>query len=219
VIQQYAAIRAELKRYGIEKFETEMTSAGVFGNGKILPSSKPFNAFARILSGDLIPAYPLDLLERRGLEKYTSEFLLAKNKPELDEAWKNPVEEGKPMASMSLHHEFLIPRDPNWKLFNVLTIGIDCSIDELEKFIILLERMREVSLASARYEGWSENIGLFFHCFPLNSIHTLHMHIVDLDNLGPSFHSQQNKNLPLDDILTQLRAELEESKIKLASKI
>lgn len=188
---------------------------GVFGDGKILPSLKPFNAFARILSGDLIPAYPLDLLKQRGLAEYAEEFFLAKNKPELDAAWKCPVEEGKPLASMSLHHEFLIPRDPSWKLFNVLTIGVESSVQELETSIVLLERMREVALTAAKFDGWSENVGLFFHCFPLNSVNTLHMHVVDLNNLGPSFSAQTHKNLSLDCVLTQLRAELETLKAKI----
>ena len=187
-----------------------MEQNGVFGNGNILPSQKPFNAFARILSGDLTPAYPLDLLEKSGLEEYAGDYLIAKNKPELDERWKESVEEGKPLQSMSLHHEFLIPRDTYWKNFNVLTLGIEGNKQELENEVAKLKEMKEIAVKYATNNGWGKNVGLYFHCYPLNSVNTLHLHIVDLCNTGPSYEAQNGKNLSIHTVIECLENELRE---------
>ena len=68
-----------------------------------------------------------------------------------------------------------------------------------------LEAMREAALAYTRADGgWSTSVGLYLHCYPLNSVQ-LHLHIVDLAAVGPTHEHLSHKNLPLDAALEVLR--------------
>lgn len=56
---------------------------------------------------------------------------------------------------------------------------------------------------------WSNNVGMYFHVYGHASVNALHLHLVDLDATGPTYHYLRYKNLPLSSILRVLRAELE----------
>ena len=91
-------------------------------------------------------------------------------------------------ASMSERHRFMTVRDLDWHLFNVLTMGIRNQGD-LRRAIALLEDMLAVAQDFVKADGWSENVGFFFHVFPTNSVPSLHLHLVDLDAAGPTYHA------------------------------
>merc|ERR1712232_1274306 len=55
--------------------------------------------------------------------------------------------------------------------------------------------------------GWSINIGYYLHIYGHNSVNSLHMHIVDLDYTGPTFHKHANKNIPVEAVVQCLEAE------------
>ena len=56
--------------------------------------------------------------------------------------------------------------------------------------------MREATLSYTRADGgWSTSVGLYLHCYPLNSVQALHLHIVDLAAVGPSYKHLSHKNL------------------------
>jgi len=67
--------------------------------------------------------------------------------------------------------------------------------------------MKEVSRSYAKKQGWSKNLGLFFQAYPLNSVQSLHLHMVDMNNLGGSSTTSKYKNLSLDVVLDVLELE------------
>jgi len=70
--------------------------------------------------------------------------------------------------------------------------------------------MRDVARSYTVAAGWSSNLGLFFHCHPLNSVHALHLHLVDLDHTGPTFLHFKHKNLPLHEVMRVIWEELQQ---------
>ena len=110
---------------------------------------------------------------------------------------------------MSQRHRFLLLRDLDWSWFNALVFGMRDGA-QLAEAVATLEAMREAALAYTRADGgWSTSVGLYLHCYPLNSVQALHLHIVDLAAVGPSYKHLSHKNLSLDAVLTVLREELD----------
>ena len=110
----------------------------------------------------------------------------------------------------------------------------DLNIRTLESALACLRTMREAAYAFVKEDaksGWSlreknvfqketnqhvvelADIGLFFHCYPLCSVNSLHLHIVDLSETGPSYKYHSHKNLSMDMVLTALEKEIAEFKI------
>jgi len=154
---------------------------------------------------------------------WQAKYIIANNLPANDAHWDSddPAWVGK--ASMSKRHRFLIRRNLHWRWFNALVFGM---LDDNEKVYPLshsspdalseIKMMKEAALTWVngvrQEEGWSQNVGLFFHVYGHNSVNSLHMHIVDMDFLGPSFHVQEFKNLNVDYVLQVLQEEVGDSK-------
>ena len=86
----------------------------------------------------------------------------------------------------------------------------------LKEALQCLTMMRDAALAFVEQDreenGWSQNIGLFFHCYPFCSNNSTHMHIVDLDYTGPTFDKINNKegrNLRMEDVIKAVKDEIE----------
>lgn len=148
--------------------------------------------------------------------QFMKKYMVATNRPENDAHWDSTDKEWVGRASMAKRHRFLIRRDLNWRWFNGLVFGmIDangnigdkdyCAPDAVEE----VERMKEAALTyveNARdIEEWSNNIGLFYHIYGHNSVNSMHLHIVDLDFVGPGFKKMAHKNIPIDAVLQVLR--------------
>ena len=93
-------------------------------------------------------------------------------------------------------HKLLTPKIREWQKFNVLTLTFED--------IPLLEYMKKTAMYYVDYYNVS-NYGLFFHCYPYNSVYCLHLHIVDLDR-EPKFQNKRN-NLKIDDVISVLKIE------------
>ena len=108
---------------------------------------------------------------------------------------------------------------------------IELNIRTLESALACLRTMREAAYAFVKEDaksGWSlreketwqketnqnivelADIGLFFHCYPHCSVNSLHLHIVDLSELGPTFKALSNKNLSMDMVLRALDKEIKD---------
>ena len=87
-------------------------------------------------------------------------------------------------------HKLLIPKSFDWETFNVLTLS--------KKHIPMLQKMKEIAIEYVTKQKYKEYF-LCFHCYPFNSVHTLHLHIVNCE-LEPYFLSKNN-NLSLDIVL------------------
>jgi len=196
-------IRDELLRVGLVDEQTDMLTTNM----------KPFNLFALVAAGKM--AQPNMEAEQEALGEYKDRFCVCRNRPENDDHWDSEAVEWVGKASMSCRHRFLTTRDLNWQWFNVLSFGmVPLAEDEdlnnaLTKAIELLEAMRAAALTyTSNVGGWSERVGLFFHVFGHNSVNSLHLHIVDMDVVGPTFWNLNYKNCPLDAVLKVLRENL-----------
>ena len=201
--QDYRNIRQMLKEYGINNFKQEMTNRGIFMDGKITSELVPFNPFARIISGktenpckDLCP---------------NKNYIILQNKPINDEHWQDSSPEWLGIGSMSKKHKFLAIMSDRWSTFNILSCGLDQF--GLEECIKMLDEMEKIALEYTIQNNWSNNIGLYFHCYPFNSVQSIHLHIVDCDTMGPSFEHNNYKNLSISDAKFVLMKEIENKKL------
>ena len=97
----------------------------------------------------------------------------------------------------SLHnkrHKFLTPKTFEWETFNVLTLN--------EKHVPLIKQMKNIGLNYVKKYNY-EKYGLYFHCYPFNTVNTLHLHIVDLIS-EPQFGMKFN-NLSIETVLKGLK--------------
>lgn len=147
---------------------------------------QPFNYFARIGSGKP------NFAQQHGVNE-SGEFVVC-NKNEKDcEQWDNPKYRSGAMAGSDENgpgHVFITTTNLYWKYFNILTIT---DVD-------FLKRMKDAALQYVNARGWT-NYGFFFHCLPCNSVQSLHLHVVNLDRVGPHYYNRIYKNLPIDDAI------------------
>ena len=113
--------------------------------------------------------------------------------------------------------------------------NIELNIRTLESALACLRKMREAAYAFVKEDaksGWSlreketwqqetkqpivelADIGLYFHCYPLCSVNSLHLHIVDLSEVGPTYEALRHKNLSMDMVLKALEDEIKEFRAK-----
>ena len=105
--------------------------------------------------------------------------------------------------------------------------NIELNLKTLESARTCLLTMRDAAHTFVKQDtksGWSlrkmttatgeqlADIGFFFHCYPHASINSLHLHIVDLSETGPTYAVFKHKNLRLDIVLTVLEREISEFK-------
>lgn len=114
---------------------------------------------------------------------------------------------------MSCRHRFLTTKDLNWKWFNALVLGmIKTGKDEKNELMAAIDFLKDIKKAALTYVanigGWSNNIGLYFHIFGHNSVNSLHLHMLDMDAVGPTFWQLDYKNCPLDAVLKVLQEEI-----------
>ena len=108
--------------------------------------------------------------------------------------------------------------------------NLELNIRTLESALACLRTMREAAYAFVKEDAksgtkWSlrqketnqtivelADIGLYFHCYPLCSVNSLHLHIVDLSEVGPTYEACRFKNLSMDMVLKALEDEIKEFK-------
>ncbi|CAE8735128.1 unnamed protein product [Polarella glacialis] len=194
-------LREELCRYGFLNTENERLTTGF----------KPFNVFARVASGEM--KQPGMEEEQVHLGDFVEDFMVCSNRPENDDHWDSDDKEWVGKASMSKRHKFLTVKDLHWQWFNAVSFGIvpdKYNGAPLEKALAKVELMKAAALLyTANAGGWSDKVGLFFHVFGHNSVNSLHLHIVDLEVVGPTFWHFEYKNCPMDVVLKVMREEVE----------
>ena len=91
--------------------------------------------------------------------------------------------------------------------------GLDGTTGSLREGVRVLQEMQSAAEVFAEAtEGWDPSrLGLFLHCYPHNSVQSLHLHMVDLGATGPTFEAMREKNLPLGEALEVLETELEKA--------
>eukprot|EP00931_Biecheleriopsis_adriatica_P058245 TRINITY_DN3461_c0_g1_i5.p1 TRINITY_DN3461_c0_g1~~TRINITY_DN3461_c0_g1_i5.p1 ORF type:complete len:789 (-),score=128.53 TRINITY_DN3461_c0_g1_i5:181-2547(-) len=194
--------RQKLMEFGEQAVFEELVKTGFVDreSGLITTGMQPFNFVARIINGDLTQRKCAE--EQQYLGAFRQKFIIAHNKPECEDMWNSSDPSWLGKASMSKNHRFLILKDLQWENFNVLTLK--------KKDIKTLKEMKEAAMCwVSGMRGWSspEHTGLYFVTYPLTSVHALHLHIVDLKCVGPSFARLQRKMLPIDDAIQVLEAD------------
>jgi len=167
--------------------------------GKLTTGVIPFNVFARQALGVM----PNPVKNQNGLlGKYANKFMVCHNKPENDEnAGDDTFKETASMATPDENgpgHVFITTKDLQWKRFNVISMDTN-DID-------FLKEMKEAGKHYANQRKWTK-VGMYFHCFPYNSVQSLHLHVVNLANKGPALKYHAHKNLPIDSVIVVLENE------------
>lgn len=186
-MEDFIFARKQLSEYGILNFIEDMQNKGIFEGNKISTNK---NYFANVVEqrinapGDIfVPNLKIN-----------------------DDNWNNDDPEWIGKASMSRFHKFMLPKSLEWYNFNVLTLGIvtGTEIEALE----LLNHMEIQSLKYAYEVGGLQpyEVGLYFHCYPNNSIQMLHLHILDITALGPTWEALNYKNLSLNDVRNVIKS-------------
>ena len=209
---EYAAARSRLRAQGVEPLRLMLQELGVvYRSGRLTPTH---NVFSKLNSRlDIDPRCVAVNDQLRG-----GPFVAAHNLAANDEHWNSSEEQWIGRAGMSRRHRFVLLDAPQWSYFNALTFGLDAGTTgvTLSDAITTLEAMRGAAYALAEHEGgWArESVGMVFHCFPHNSVQALHLHVFDTSATGPTYDAINYKNLPLDDVLSVLRAEVAASTIE-----
>lgn len=196
---------------GASALREELTWAGfVESDGRLNTDSQTCNVFARYAVGEM--TQPGMDAEQALLGEYEGRFMVCSNKPVCDAHWDSNDPDWVGKASMSRRHRFLTTRDIHWQWFNALVFGLVAPEDggtTLMQASAEVEAMKSAAIEyCAAAGGWSTNIGLYVHVFGHNSVNSLHVHILDMDELGPSFEHFSYKNCPLDAVLKVMREEL-----------
>jgi len=210
----FAAVRIFAKQHGgTERIRLELIAAGFVEGNALTTGLKPFNFIARLVTGKMQQTE--HMIHENEAYNADNRFLIAANRPDSDEHWDDSSPEWVGRASMSKRHRFLLLKDLEWSTSNVLTFGLDGGTASLRDAIALVSRMRAAALAfTEKHPDWSENVGLFFHVYGHNSVNGLHLHVLDLNAVGPTYEALRHKNLALDDVLSVLKHELAASLVQ-----
>ena len=173
----------------LEKFKKDNV---VDDNNMLTTDEKPFNIFARLASGVM-----KNNVDQSLIGEYSDRFMVCHNHPENDENWNNPNFPGASMAGPDDNgpgHVFITTKDLSYHRFNILPIIIE---NDVRLLIDLL-------LAAIKYtvnRKWVKP-GFFFHCYPHNNVESLHLHVLNMEKLGPWFKAGAHKNLNIYDVLS-----------------
>ena len=202
-IDEYTKIRELLIDWGTDCFFETETHKGIsiFKDG-INIDELPFTFYKNIEppDGDYQKVIP---------EHLRTKFAIATNQAQYggtgpNESWKTAKTMEK--GSMSMFHQFLIVRDTEASLFNALTFGLN---DNKEVYEMLCDMELIANLWAEKNGIPQEHLGCYFHVYPGNSIHSLHMHMVDTraESIGKAWEVNSHKNLPLHDLQTYFKVQ------------
>lgn len=179
--KDFSQIRNEVREFGIENFKNHLRNLNIIDKEDKIP--KDSNFFAKQIS------------------KSKDDHILFSNLPDKDENWMSDSPEYIGRASMSKTHKLLVIKDFSISNFNVIFLGIENDDKIKEEAIKTLNIFEQLAFSYGQNLGISEeDILMYFHCYPTNSINITHLHILDKNFLSPSFYFNHWKNLSLDDV-------------------
>jgi hypothetical protein len=158
----------------------------------------PFNVFAQYAAG---LKYNCDT-DQTILGRYAEKFMICHNLVENDLNWYNPDFITGAMAGPDDNgpgHVFLTTKNLTFDTFNILPIILQKNGDFIGEIL-------EAAIMYTTHRGWV-NPGYYFHCYPHNSVQSLHLHIVNKDTAGPGFARQANRNLSIWDAIWAIHFE------------
>ena len=188
-IEDLQTLRSLLREYGLDRFKADMIASGVLMEHFEISSER--NIFAKFIRGEMNP-WCGDIHEH-------PDYFIAPNLKENNEHVHDTSKEWIGKASMSETHFFVIPRNlSDWTFMNGLTLGMNDPHTAL-KMLRDMEKYGATKVVTP---------GFFLHICPFNSIQLLHLHVLDMDALGPGFFELSFKNLPLEAMIEVLDQEI-----------
>lgn len=179
----------------LEKIREKFRDENIIDENDMLTTGlHPFNVFARFASGEM--PNPVD---QSLLGNFADMFMVCHNRPENDSRWNDPDFRGASMAGPDEYgpgHVFITTKDLSFRRFNILPIVLDN-----DAWFVTQLLLAAINYTSNR--GW-KNPGFYFHCYPANSVQSLHLHVVNKDTAGPTFEKQVHKNLDIYDALSAM---------------
>lgn len=172
-------------------YETLKQKGFIDEEDNLTTDEAPFNVFARFAAG--VMPNPVD---QSLLGNYQNDFMICHNRKENDDRWNDPEFKAGAMAGPDENgpgHIFITTKNLSWRKFNILPIVCDRDFDFIHSIKCAAETY-------AKNRNW-KNPGFFFHCFPDNSVQSLHLHVVNLDATGVHYHKYANRNVSIEDIL------------------
>jgi hypothetical protein len=222
-MEVFIAARRDLRTYGLDRLREELGDL-IDGKGEVSVAANPFATAAAGVLAQTDSEKGEASRRQAALGKWGKYFVVVNNHTrsrqtnEADLTYKlvsTSDDTIKGRSGMSFRHEFLIPKKRDWQFFNVLTLGLVDDGISVAEAIEMLEDMREAALYYTRNAGryglndYTNDIGLFFHCYPNVGVQFLHMHIIDMAVVGPSFQENAAKHISIEVVLSALRAEEE----------
>lgn len=187
------SLKRYLKYVDLEKIKKKFLDENVIDTqGFLTTGVGPFNVFASIVSGNTP-----NNVDQSLLGSHIKDFMVCHNRPINDEKWNDPTFLAASMAGPDASgpgHVFITTKHLHFDTFNILPIVMNKNIQFLNNLLL-------AALEYTKNRGW-KNPGFYFHCYPYNSVQSLHLHVVNKDNLGPSFYRQKHKNLSMYDVLS-----------------
>lgn len=123
---------------------------------------------------------------------YKEKFMVCHNLPINDEKWNDPTFDKASMAGPDENgpgHVFITTKSLHFDTFNILPIL-------LKRDMNFLSELMAAAITYSKSRNWA-NTGFYFHCYPHNSVQSFHLHVVNLDRVGPTWYKQKNKNLDI----------------------
>lgn len=164
---------------------------GFVGDDGILTTNeKPFNVFARLANGTME-----NKVDQSPLGEYRDEFMICHNVEKNDVGWNDVDCVSGSMAGPDENgpgHVFITTKNLHWKYFNIKSI---IHFKEWE----FLDRLHKAAIKYCQFRKW-KNVELFFHEFPDNSVNSLHLHILNKDNLGVHYHKHEHRSKHMEEI-------------------
>jgi len=170
-----------------EHIKNKFLKDGIIDENEMLITTTGNNVFAKYAVGVLD-----NPVNQKLLGGYEKKFMVCHNLPKNDEKWDDSSFESASMAGPDENgpgHVFITTKDLHYDTFNILPIL-------LNKNLNFLSELLAAAVTYTQSRNW-KNPGFYFHCYPHNSIQSLHLHIVNLDRVGPSFFKQKHKNLDI----------------------
>jgi hypothetical protein len=165
-------------------------------NDTLTLTTTPFNVFARFASKTTKNNTDQSMITDQ------NNWMVCNNLVINDLNWYNSDYKAASMAGPDRFgkqgHVFITTKNMHWSMFNVTSIALQ------KDGLSFLEELKIVAEKYTKARGWV-NSGYYFHCFPHNSVNSLHLHVINLDTVGFNYYENGYKNMPLDDVITSLK--------------
>lgn len=160
------------------------------------PDARGFRALSS--NGSIMSKIVTGQFPKESRHPLLHDYWMLSNLPEKDAHWNSQDPKWIGKSSMSARHKFVVPGVSHFGPDGRFAINA-ALMPATRSTLIRLDEMRAVALdyTEKQWRLDSQQVGLYFHCWPFSSVPYLHLHVVDLTKTGPSFDVHAHVNVPL----------------------